>query len=205
MAYTKVQIYNLALGALLLTRRINDIDADNSTEVRVLNTHWETALNSTLEDMDLDGTSSTKALELLSNNPTIHWQYAYKYPTDCAFLRRIQSYSLKDTRTSQIPRRVAVLSGQKVIFCNEPEAIIEYISTDVPLAVLSSNAGLAVAYKLAMLASALITGKSANKVKDDIQKSYLMARMEAQETDRLENATFDDAATQSEFVEARIS
>lgn len=205
MAYTKVQIYNLALGALLLTRRINDIDADNSTEVRVLNTHWETALNSTLEDMDLDGTSSTKALELLSINPTIHWQYAYKYPTDCTFLRRIQSYSLKDTRTSQIPRRVAVLSGQKVIFCNEPEAVIEYISTDVPLAVLSSNAGLAVAYKLAMLASALITGKSANKVKDDIQKSYAMARMEAQETDRLENATFDDAATQSEFVEARTS
>lgn len=205
MAYTKVQIYNLALGALLLTRRINDIDADNSTEVRVLNTHWETALNSTLEDMDLDGTSSTKVLELLSTNPTIHWQYAYKYPTDCTFLRRIQSYSLKDTRTSQIPRRVAVLSGQKVIFCNEPEAVIEYISTDVPLAVLSSNAGLAVAYKLAMLASALITGKSANKVKEDIQKSYAMARMEAQETDRLENATFDDAVTQSEFVEARTS
>lgn len=205
MSYTKVQIYNLALGALLLTRRINDIDADNSTEVKVLNTHWDTALQSTLEDMDLDGTSSTKVLELITENPTIHWQYAYKYPTDCTFLRRIQNYDLKDVRSNQIPRRVAVFNGQKVIFCNEPEAVIEYISSDVPLAALSSNAGLAVAYKLAMLASALVTGKGADKVKKEIQNSYVIAKTEAQETDRLENASFDDAATQSEFVEARTS
>lgn len=205
MGYTKVQIYNLALGALLLTRRINDIDADNSTEVRVLNTHWETALNSTLEDLDLDGTSSTKTLELITDVPTVHWLYTYKYPTDCAFLRRIQSYVLKDRRSTQIPKRVAVAGGQKVIYTNEPQAVIEYISTDVPLAALSSNAGLAVAYKLAMLASALITGKSATKVKEDINKSYTLVKMEAQETDRLENSNFDDSITQSEFVEARIS
>ncbi len=205
MAYTKVQIYNLALGALLLTRRINDIDADSSSEVKVLNTHWDTALQSTLEDMDLDSTSSSKVLELVTETPTIHWRYAYKYPTDCAFLRRIISYAIKDTRSSQIPRRVAVLNGQKVIMCNEAEAVIEYISSDVPLAALSSNAGLAVAYKLALLSSALITGKGADKIKKGIQDSYLLAKMEAQETDSLENASFDDAPTQSEFVEARTS
>lgn len=205
MVYTKVQIYNLALGALLLTRRVNDLDADQSTEAKVLNTHWDVAFSSTLEDLDLDATSSLKTLEFSVANPTTQWLYGYKYPTDCAFMRRIVSSVLKDTRSTQIPRRIATINGNKLILCNEDSAVAEYISTDVPLSSLSANAGLAVAYKLAMLSSALIAGKGANKVKEDISKMYLLARSDAQEHDRQENANFDDDATISEFVEARTS
>lgn len=203
--YTKVKIFNLALSALLLNKRIADTDTDTSIENQTLNVHYDTALRSTLQDLDLDGTSTQKVLELVEADPTDLWLYAYKYPTDCSFLRRIQSSSLKDNRTTQIKRRTANHNGQKVIFTNQEDAIVEYISHTLNLNTLSASAGLAIAYKLAMLASPLIAGKGALALRKEIQGSYVIAKAEAQEHDRLENANFDEDDVMSEFVEARTS
>jgi len=203
--YTKAKIFNLALGALLLKKRIQDTETDISTENQTLNVHWETALYSTLEDLDLDGTSSQKTLELRAEEPNDLWLFAYKYPDNCALLRRIQTQLLKDTRSTQVPRRVAQHNGEKVIFCNQEDVIIEYIPKDVALNTMSANAGLAIAYNLAILSAPLIASKGGDKLIKQIQERYVLAKTNAQEHDRLENAHFDDDETQSEFVEERTS
>ena len=203
--YTKAKIFNLALGALLLKKRISDTETDISTENQTLNVHWETALYSVLEDLDLDGTSSQKTLELRVTEPNDMWNFAYKYPVDCALLRRIQTSVLKDNRTTQVPRRVGIHDNEKVIFCDQEDVIIEYIPKDVPLNSLSANVGLAIAYKLALLSAPLIAGKGADKLRAQIEKYYLVAKGEAQEHDRMENANFDEDAIVSEFVEERTS
>ena len=203
--YTKAKIYNLALGALLLTKRVADVDTDPSSEVQTLNVHYETALRSTLADLDLDGTSSQKALELIELDPNPFWKYSYKYPSNCSFLRRIQSTVLKDNRTTQIPRRVAVLNNVKVILTNQEDAIGEYIPSDLNLSILTASAGLAIANKLAMLSSPLVAGKNAANIMKSIQSNYALAKSEAQELDRLENANFDEDEITSEFVETRLS
>lgn len=203
--YTKAKIYNLALGALLLTKRVADVNTDPSTEVQTLNVHYDTALRSTLADLDLDGTSCQQVLELVETNPNPFWQYSYKYPTNCSFFRRIQSTVLKDNRSTQIPRRVAVLNNIKVILTNHPDAVGEYIPHDLNLSVLSASAGLAIAHKLAMLAAPLVAGKNASNIMKLIQSNYMLAKAEAQELDRLENANFDDDEITSEFVETRLS
>jgi len=202
--YTKASIYNLALGALLLNKRISDVLTDTSTENQTLNVHYNTALISTLQDLDLDATATQKDLELIEEDPNDLWSFAYKYPTNCAFLRRIQSAVVKDTRSTQIPRRIANHGGVKAIFCHQESAVAEYVSTDLPLSLLSANAGLAVAYKLAQLAAPLIAGKGAAQLRKEIQANYMLAKAEAQEHDRLENSNFDDDSTISEFVEARL-
>jgi hypothetical protein len=203
--YSKAKIFNLALGALLLNKKIIDTDGDSSIENQTLNIHWDTAFRSTLQDLDLDSTSSQKILELIEADPTDLWSFAYKYPNDCSFFRRIQTTTLRDTRSTQVPRRVAIHNGNKVIFCNEEEAIIEYISHDVPLNTLSANIGLAIAYKLAILSAPLIAGKAALELRKNIQASYVLIKAEAQEIDRLENANFETDEEMSEFVEARLS
>lgn len=203
--YTKADIYNLALGALLLSKTISDIDSDTSSECRTLNVHWKAAFNSTLQDLDLDGTSSIKTLELLEENPNDLWLFAYKYPVKCAFFRRIQNGALMDKRSNQISKRVGIHDGKKVIFTNQEEAIAEIISEDVPLSSLSANAGVAIAYKLAMMSAPLIAGKGAKDLKKQIMDLYLIAKGEAQEIDRLENSNFLSEEDQSEFVEARMS
>lgn len=203
--FTKAKIFNLALGALLLSREISDADNDPSTEARVLRTHWDIALRKTLQDMDLDSTFTRVTLELIASNPVDEWSYAYKYPTNCSFFRRIVSGTLKDTRSTQIPRQIGIYDNKKVIFTNLVEAEAEIISHDFNLALLNPSAGLAIAYHLAYLSKALIVGKGAEKLRASIWEDYRIAKAEAQEHDQLENANFDDDATISEFVETRTS
>ena len=203
--FTKAKIFDLAANALLLTRRFIDPDTDKSNEAKVFLTNYDIALRSTLEDLDLDSTSDVKTLELVEEDPNDQWLFAYKYPSNCAIFRRIQSTELMDNRYSHIPRRIGMYEGQKVIFTNEADAIAEYVAYDVPLSSLSANAGLAVAYKLATLSAPLITGKGAQKLIEAIQAKYIVAKAEAQEKDKNENFNYVEDHISSEFVAARTS
>lgn len=203
--YSKAEIFNLALGALLLTKKISDTDTDKSPENQTLNVHWNAAFRSTLADLDLDGTSSQKQLELLETDPNELWTLAYKYPSDCAFLRRLYNGALMDKRSNQIKKQVGLHNGKKVIFTHQENAVCEYIPNDVPLNLLSASAGLAIAYRLAVMSAPLIAGKGAKELRKQLNDLYLIAKAEAQELDRLENANFIDEEDQSEFVEARLS
>jgi len=203
--YTKVQIYNLALGALLLNSQIVDPDSDKSKECKVLNLHYPVALSQTLQDLDLDATSEREALELIENDPNDEWFCAYKYPVKCAFLRRIVSGYRKDNRGTMIPKATGTLNGVKVIYTDQNSAIAEYIHTDINLNSLNPSAGLALAYRLAFLSSSLLVGKGALNIKRSIMADYTLFKAEAQKHDTMENHTFDDLAIDSEFVEARTS
>ncbi len=203
--YTKAKIFNLALGALLLNREIADTETDQSNENEVLNTHWETALRSTLEDLDLDSTSTPVVLSLIEEDPTEKWLYAYAYPNAALFVRRIENSSLVDNRSTRVPLRIALHEGQKVIFCNIEDASAEIVTKDVPLTSLASNVGMAIAYKLAMLSAPLIVGKGAQKLRKEITEMYAFYKTEAQELDSRENFNFNDPEIDSEFVEERLS
>lgn len=201
--YSKVDIFNLALGALLLTKQISDIDSDSSKENKVLKQFYPIALAQTLQDLDLDATSEEVALELVEEEPNTKWAYAYKYPTKCLFFRRIVSGERRDNRSTSIPKAIGMLNGVRVIYTNEPDASGEYIRSDINLNALNASAGLALAYRLAFLSSALIVGKGALAIRQDVQATYSFYKSEAQEQDRLEGDTFDNPAVDSEFVQAR--
>jgi len=203
--YTKAEIFNLALGALLLSRRIIDTETETNNEVIVLRTHYDVAFRSSLQDMDLDSTSSQAVLSLIEVKPNNLWQYSYRYPSECVFLRRIQSNQIADQRYTRIPLRVSIKSSLKCIFTNQENAIAEYISKDVPLSSLSPNAGLAIAYKLAMLSAPLVSGKGARELIKQIQSNYVLAKTDAQEQDRNENFIFTAPEDESEFVAERLS
>lgn len=203
--YTKAKMFNLALGALLLTKQIANTDNDPSMENRVLNLHWDSALGSALSDMDLDSTSSQANLELVSVRPNNLWGYAYKYPTDCAYFRRIQSCIVKDYRDSKIAMRIGVFANLKVIFTNVETAIGEYISKDLPLSTLSDSAAMVIAHRLAILSAPLIVGKGSTTIKKELENRYTLLRLEAQEADRMENLSYESDEAQSEFVRVRLS
>lgn len=209
--FTKAKFFNLALGDLLLSRQITQPDTDKSNEAAVLRTFYDVAWMAALADMDLDATSSQARLELTETFdpnvivPLSQWHYAYKYPSNCAFFRRIQSCQIMDNKTSHIPKRVGIYAGKKVIFTNQQDAIAEFIPLDIPLTLLSASAGLAVSHRLAIMGAPLITGKGAKRLMDDIGKKYVLAKMEAQQQDARENFNFEDDALISEFVETRMS
>lgn len=203
--FTKAKIFNLALGALLLQRQVSNADTDKSNEATVLRNHYDVAFRGTLEDLDLDSTSTQAALELVEEDPNDLWDFAYKYPNNCAFLRRLQSSVTTDNRTTHIPKRVAIHDDKKVILTNQEDAIAEFIPLDVPLNSLSATVGLCIAYRLAVLSAPLATGKGAAKLISDIEKKYVAAKADAQSQDKRENFNFEEDEVISEFVETRLS
>lgn len=203
--YTKAKIFNLALNALLLQRQVANADTDGSNEAKVLRTVYDVAFATTLADLDLDSLSTQADLELVEEDPTDHWLYSYAYPTDCAVLRRLQSQVLTDTETTHVDKQIRIIDGEKVILTNQAEAVIEYISTEVDLQHLSAAAGLALSFRLATLAAPLITGKGAAKLIEGLEARYKIAKAEAQEQDKDENRNPQDPATESSWVETRVT
>jgi hypothetical protein len=203
--YSKTKIFNLALGALLLSRQVADADTDASNECKVLLQFWDVALRATLSDLDMDSTATQAALELVEEDPNDLWGYANKNPTRCLKFRRIQSSLVTDTRSTHISKKIGIHDGQKVIFCNIESAIGEYISTEVPLSALNAAAGLALAHRLASLASPLIAGKGAKGLRESLEEKYKIFKAEACEQDKLESLSFEDDDVMSEFVEERTT
>lgn len=206
--FTKVELYNVALSALLLQRQLNDVTTENSNEKAVLNQFWNIAFFSALEDMDLDSTSTKATLELITSTPAEPynqlWDYVYKYPPTCVNFRSIFSGYQKDSRATHIPKAVEMYGGQKVILTREASAVGQFIPNDISLSHLSPMAGMCIAYKLASLSAPLIVGKGARTLKESIMEEYKMYKHAAQEHDRNENFNFHEPWVESEFVAARM-
>lgn len=205
--YSKVEIFNLALSALLLNKEkeLVDVETDKSNEARVLRLHYNAALNKTLQDLDLNRTRRTVTLELVEEDPNDLWCYAYKYPNNCAFLRRIVSSVRKDSAETHIDREIQNLNGISVILTDETDASAEIIPNDINLSALNASAGMALAYQLAFMCAPLLTGKGAKELRKEIWSYYQIFKTEAQEHDSLENSNPDDPTEESEFVKARMS
>ena len=205
MSISKTQIYNLAISALLLSKEFTDVATDTSNEVRVLNTHYDIAFESTLQDLDLDSITTPIVLELVTTQDDKEpWKYVYKYPTNCVFLRRIVSLQITDNRSTHIAKRTGLFNDQKSIFTNELNAIADCVPKVVPFSALSPMGALAIAYKLAFLAAPLLVGKGSKRLRETIQTDYLLAKNEAQRTDIAENFNYEPDDLRSEFVAARL-
>lgn len=206
---SKESIFNLALGALMLSRHIADATTDRSNEASVLNTHYDTALKLTLGDLNLDSMSEVVVLslvqELVDDGPYEVWRYAYAYPSNCARLRGLYSGQKVDSRYSEIQKRLGRYDGQKVIFSNEAQARAQVIFTNIDPDEFSSEVELAIAYRLAFLSAPLITGKGAAKLREDIRVLYAVAKAEAQGQDQQESGNIRDDEMDSNFVLARLS
>lgn len=213
---TKAVLYNLALQALLLNRQIINPNNDKSNEAKVLNTIYDVAFGTCLFDMDLDSTTSVVALQLLHDFTldvpstdggtcgVLPWRYAYHYPSNCAFFRRIASSQVMDDKHSHHPKRVMIWQGKKVIFTNIYRALGEYIPKDFPMQTLSAPAAQTIGLRLAYHAAPLIVGKGARTLRNQIREDYKVSKAEAQALDARESFSFQEDANLSEFVKVRL-
>lgn len=202
---TKETVYNLTLSALLLDKEVVEISTDKTKEVAILNKFYDIALQSTLEDLDLTSLAQPIALELLDELTTGPWLCVYKYPTNCAYLRRLESGVPTDNRSTHIPKRTGMYEGQSAIYTDELEAVGDCIPNDIPLGALSPMATLALSYNLAAMCAPLLTGKGAAKLKKSLEGQYVTAKLQAQKKDSNENFNYDPEWIRSEFVLERLS
>lgn len=206
--YSKTGIFNLALSALFLQKKIADSETDTSKETLILNAHWDIAWNTGLQELDTDSISVTEALELIDETPDVHWQFAYKYPENCAFLRRLvpqDGGELTDDELSRIDKKISRFMGEKAILTNEASAYAEYIPNDISPDDLNAEEALFIAYKLARLCLPLIIGKDSDNVAKLLEARYEQAHLDARAKSAKETSIYSPDWQRSEFVKHRLS
>lgn len=202
---TKNKIFNFALSHLLLSRQVINSETDQGTELDVLRSFFDDSLALALQDLDLESLSEPITLELLDNLDGCPWSFVYQYPARCTFLRRLKSNAIIDNSRTHIAKRTGMYAGKKAIFTNQESAVAECIPIDLSLDFLGPSAVLAVSFQLAHLSAPLIVGKGAKKLRESLERDYLIMKSKAKELDSLENYNFDPAHVRSEWVNTRLS
>lgn len=200
----KTLIFNIALDALSLNVITNNADTDMNLNVKKLRVFYPLALSKTLSDLDLNKTAIKYKLELMANVTHPHFNYVYKYPSDCAKFRRIVTPTPIDNKETRVPARTETIDGVDVIVTDQPEAWAEIIPINLNLSVLNPSAALALGHQLAILSSSLITGKGADVKKRELRQIYSYYAAEAAEDDANENVDTTPAEFESEFIQARL-
>lgn len=129
MAQSETDICNDALAALGQSKFIADLN-EASQAARLCNRFYSKMRDATLRDYPWQFALAEAALAEVDETVK-HWDYAYRYPTDCVFARSIMT----DTRASEvvgggstIPFEVMADSKRhgKLIVTDEPDATLAY-------------------------------------------------------------------------------
>jgi hypothetical protein len=191
--YNKTRVFNLALNALALTKRLQSADSDESTEAMNLRDLWDVAVESFLQEVNISELNEIETLTLVATDPNDQWDYAYAYPNGAALVRRIMSDFKVDNNETRIDYIKSIHNGEAVIFTDRVDAKAE-IAKDTNLFIaLSANAALALAYKLAFLASGLIqTSQDPAKLEQRLLAGYDRFKSLAQTKEGLESHIYQE-------------
>lgn len=172
MGSTKEKIANMALGHCGVTGSIASLASDKSAEAVNCNTFYDAALEETLEDFPWAEFSSFAALGLVTQNPNDDWDCAYRYPSDCVFVRKVVSGAGRQDPTPP-PFEIGQDDQGKLIYTDQPDAVIKYTKRIVDAGRFSSNFAMALSWKLAMLIAPM-TGR-VKGITDKTEAGYLAA------------------------------
>src|SRR5690606_37355813 len=109
---------------------------DQSAEARAIRTFFETAKKQVLREFPHPFTTKFAALAELGNSEDedwiYEWDYAYQYPSDCIYLKRILSGVRVESEDQAIPYRIVYGDAGSIILTDQEGAISEYtVNADV--------------------------------------------------------------------------
>lgn len=121
-------IANLALLHMGVTKRIGNLETERSVEADALRTAYIDDRNYTLRDFPWPWATAYVALGLVSDPVTPYngdWRYAYRYPANCLFLRRLVGPAGRN-ETRRIEYRIGRDSGGRLVLSNCTPLTVEY-------------------------------------------------------------------------------
>jgi len=204
--YNKTRIFNFALNALSCTKRLQSADSDDSTEAMNLRDLWDVAVESFLQEVNISELNEIVTLTLVATDPNDHWDYAYAYPSGAALVRRVLSDFKVDNNETRVDFTKGIHDGAAVIFCDKQDAKAEVAKDTNLFIALSANSALALAYKLAWLAHALIqTSLDPVKAEQALLAKYERFKSLAQVKDAAESHLYEEDMKISTQTYVRMS
>jgi hypothetical protein len=118
MANTKTDIANLALMHMGTGNQISDLDTDQSSEAKTLRQLFDHWMESVLRGYNWNFAHVYANVSPIVVNPNQEWQFEYRYPADCLFVRRFWNGSHLDDRTTVVNYVTSSDAQGRVILTN---------------------------------------------------------------------------------------
>ena len=198
---SSTEICNLAISHLGSTKRIANLDTEQSTEAALFRTLYDTTIDLVLRDYRWPFATKIGALALIEEDPNDEWRYSYSYPTDAVEIRRILSGIRNDARDSRVPYKIAYSSSGRILFCDIDDAEVEYTIRITDPQLYPPDFIMALSFRLASYAAPALTAGDPFKMGDRAMKMYQYEISKATATSF--NEEQPDQLPDSEFVRAR--
>ena len=191
-----VEICNLALASIGIGQEISSLD-EPSQEAAKCKLFFANCRDRILADFDWPFARQYYTLGLVAEDPNADWSYSYRYPATCLRARSIVGATRKDT--SRIPFSLGSDASGKLIYTDEPEAVLRMTAAITDAELFDPLFVSAFAW---LLGSRLATGLARDsKIAAEAYRMYLMdiasARAGAQ------NESGQDEAPDAESIRAR--
>lgn len=150
---SKTGIVNIALTRIGVSKKVSNVDTENSPAAIAARTLIDEDIKYVLRDFPWPFATAYATLALVdgstTENATSDWRYSYRYPTDCLFARRIVVSSVGRRNPTPPPFRIGRDAQGKLIYTNEPSAELEYTYDVTDVSEFDSLAASQLAWKLA--------------------------------------------------------
>lgn len=127
---SKTAIANVALTRIGSSKLLQNVDTQTGTLAEAVRLLFPEEAKFVLRDFPWPAATGYITLALVDGSETEaannDWQYSYRYPSDCLFVRRIVVPNQGRNNPAPPPYRIGRDSQGKLIFTNEPDAEIEY-------------------------------------------------------------------------------
>jgi len=200
MASSKVEIWNVSVSHLGSGKVIGS-DTEASEEARACSRMWDLCLDKVLRAGPWSFATRIEAAQLIEEDPNDEWLYSYRKPTDCISIKRVLSGARNDDRQSRVAFKEASDSSGNLFFTDEEDAYIEVVYRNTNTQFYTPGFTLAVSYKLASMIAPKLTKGDPFKMKQDMERMYLMSLAEALAADGNEDQP--DEEPDSEFIRTR--
>lgn len=194
-------VCNLALGHLGISEEISLLSTDRSLAAAACRRFFTTARDISQRDFQYPFTTKFATLSLVETQPNSEWLYAYRYPSDCLYFRRILSGDRNETPDARTPYRQSADSIGKLIFTDMLDAECEYTASVSNVLLWPDDLILATSYLLASMIAPRVTRGDGIKLGDRALQLYEMARSAAENNAEGEHQS--DPAPEAESIRAR--
>jgi hypothetical protein len=127
---SKTQITNVALMRIGVSQSVANVDTEQSREALSAKLIFDDEVDFVLRDFPWPWATAYAELGLVSGTtsaPTnADWLYAYRYPADCLFARRMVVASVGRVNTNPPPFKLGRDTQGRLIYTNEADAVLEY-------------------------------------------------------------------------------
>lgn len=154
---SETEICNIALSHLGIGKEISHIDTDPSDEAAACRRFYDTARDSVLKEVPWPFATKIRTLALIEENPNDEWDYSYRYPSDCLFIRRFITTIRNPGQDERVKYKIAQDASGLIIYTDEYTPTIEYTVRETDPVKYPADFIMAFSYLLAFYVSPRLT------------------------------------------------